>query len=98
MIDANGVQSLLVGAGAFMGTSMAGAGALKLFLSASHAVTRIPDALERTAAATETQAKLIPVLERLESQRGEIENSIAVLARNYEELNDRLRRSDGEYH
>ena len=51
-------QGLLAGSGAFLGCTMAGAGALKLCLSGAHAVGRIPAALERSAEAAERQAKV----------------------------------------
>ena len=105
MIDPAWVTSIGVG----MGSLMAGAGIFRVCVSSAHVVERIPDALEgqieiqktiatateRSADAAECQAKLIPVLEKLETRREEIENSIGVLARNYELIADRLRESNG---
>lgn len=62
MISANQIQELLLGAGGFIGTSMAGVGAYRLFSAATRGVLRVPtsmektaDSLERVAVAVETQ-------------------------------------------
>jgi hypothetical protein len=62
VISATEIQALLLGAGGFVGTSMAGIGAYRLFSGASRGVLRVPaslergaDALERTVKALETQ-------------------------------------------
>jgi hypothetical protein len=62
MISANEIQALLLGAGGFIGTSMAGVGAYRLFAAATRGVMRVPlslekgaDSLERVVQAVETQ-------------------------------------------
>ena len=62
MISANQIQALLLGSGGFIGTSMAGVGAYKLFSAATRGVLWVPaslekgaDSLERVVAAIETQ-------------------------------------------
>jgi hypothetical protein len=62
MISANEIQALLIGAGGFLGTSMAGVGAYRLFATATRGLMRIPsslekgaDSLERVVRAVETQ-------------------------------------------
>jgi hypothetical protein len=66
MIDASAVQSLLMGSGTFIGTTMTGIGAYRLLNNASKKITRMPDTLEagvrelsRTAAAIEQQSALL---------------------------------------
>jgi hypothetical protein len=62
MISAVEVQALLLGAGGFLGTSMAGVGAFRLFSAATRGVLRVPaslekgaESLERVVQAVETQ-------------------------------------------
>jgi hypothetical protein len=97
--------------GAGVAFLMAGLGALKFFWTGASAVARLPTALEhqieiqqttgaaieRTAQAAECCARLIPTLEKLEVRREEIENSIGVLARNYEEIAELLRKPNGKH-
>ena len=49
MINATEVQALLLGAGGFLGTTMAGVGAFRLFSAATHGVLRVPTSLEKGA-------------------------------------------------
>jgi hypothetical protein len=49
MISAAEVQALLLGAGGFLGTSMAGVGAFRLFSAATRGVLRVPASLEKGA-------------------------------------------------
>jgi hypothetical protein len=49
MISATEVQALLLGAGGFLGTSMAGVGAFRLFSAATRGVLRVPASLEKGA-------------------------------------------------
>jgi hypothetical protein len=49
MISAVEVQALLLGAGGFLGTSMAGVGAFRLFSAATRGVLRVPTSLEKGA-------------------------------------------------
>jgi hypothetical protein len=62
MIAANEIQELLLGAGGFLGTCMAGVGAYRLFSAAARGAMRIPacleksvEYLERVAVAEESQ-------------------------------------------
>ena len=62
MISAATIQALLLGSGGFIGTSMAGVGAFRLFSTATRGVLRVPaslekgaDSLERVVQAVETQ-------------------------------------------
>jgi hypothetical protein len=62
MITASQIQALLIGAGGFLGTSMAGVGAYRLFAAATRGFMRVPlslekgaDSLERVVQAVETQ-------------------------------------------
>jgi hypothetical protein len=49
MISAGQIQALLLGAGGFLGTSMAGVGAYRLFAAATRGFLRVPISLEKTA-------------------------------------------------
>ena len=49
MIPAREIQELLLGAGGFLGTSMAGVGAYRLFSAATRGVLRVPSSLEKGA-------------------------------------------------
>jgi hypothetical protein len=49
MISANELQALLIGSGGFIGTSMAGIGAYRLFSAATRGVMRVPTSMEKTA-------------------------------------------------
>ena len=49
MIAANQIQALLIGAGGFLGTSMAGIGAYRLFATATRGLMRVPSSLEKGA-------------------------------------------------
>jgi hypothetical protein len=62
MVAAGEIQALLLGAGGFLGTTMAGVGAYRLLATATGGVRRVPeslqrgaDSLERVARAVETQ-------------------------------------------
>jgi hypothetical protein len=62
MFSATEVQALLLGSGGFIGTTMAGIGAYRLFSAATRGVMRVPSSLEvsaeflgRVARAVETQ-------------------------------------------
>ena len=62
MISASTVQALLLGSGGFIGTSMAGVGAYRLFSAATRGVLRVPislekgvECMERAVHAVETQ-------------------------------------------
>jgi hypothetical protein len=62
MISPATIQAVLLGSGGFLGTSMAGVGAYRLFSSATRGVMRVPnslekgvDFLERAVRAVETQ-------------------------------------------
>jgi hypothetical protein len=57
MINAPEIQALLLGAGGFVGTSVAGLGAYRFFAGASRGVMRIPVSLERGAVALERSVK-----------------------------------------
>jgi hypothetical protein len=49
MISANEIQAVLLGAGGFIGTSMAGIGAYRFFMSGAHKIAQIPVTLDRGA-------------------------------------------------
>jgi capsid protein len=49
MISAATVQALLLGSGGFIGTSMAGVGAFRLFTAATRGLLRVPISLEKGA-------------------------------------------------
>ena len=49
MMSANELQALLIGSGGFIGTTMAGIGAYRLFAAATRGVMRVPTSLETTA-------------------------------------------------
>ena len=49
MISASTVQALLLGSGGFIGTSMAGVGAFRLFTAATRGLLRVPVSLEKGA-------------------------------------------------
>ncbi|MGA3323167.1 MAG: hypothetical protein ABSF45_01735 [Terriglobia bacterium] len=62
MISANQIQAVLIGAGGFLATSMAGVGAYRLFSAVTRGFMRVPislekgaDSLERVVLAVETQ-------------------------------------------
>ena len=57
MISAAQIQAVLLGAGGFVGTSMAGIGAFRFFSRASNGVLNIPHTLERGADALERSVK-----------------------------------------
>jgi len=90
MID---VGNIMGGAGILLGSSMAGAGALKMFLSGAQSVGRISDALERTANAAERQAavaeqyaKLSETLYDLREGQEQIRVTMSTLAGRVQEL------------
>jgi hypothetical protein len=49
MVSASTVQALLLGSGGFIGTSMAGVGAFRLFSAATRGLLRVPVSLEKGA-------------------------------------------------
>jgi hypothetical protein len=57
MVNAPEIQALLLGAGGFVGTSVAGLGAYRFFAGASRGIMRIPASLERGADALERSVK-----------------------------------------
>ena len=57
MISASAIQDLLLGAGGFVGTSMAGLGAYRFFAGAAQGFMKIPASLERGADALERSVK-----------------------------------------
>jgi hypothetical protein len=57
MISASEIQAWMLGAGGFLGTSMAGVGAYRLFSGAARHVAQIPVSLERGADALERSAQ-----------------------------------------
>jgi len=60
MISANEMQALLLGAGGFVGTGMAGVGAYRLFAAATRGVMRVPVSLESAA---ESLARVVRAIE-----------------------------------
>jgi len=62
------LQALLLGAGGFVGTSMAGAGAYRLFSIASRGIMRIPASLERGADALERSVKAMELQNAVSAQ------------------------------
>jgi hypothetical protein len=58
MISAAEIQAMLLGAGGFVGTSMAGIGAYRFFSRASNGVLTIPSSLQRGAEALERSVKV----------------------------------------
>jgi len=60
MIAANQIQALLIGAGGFLGTSMAGVGAYRLFAGATRGLMRIPSSLEKGA---DSLARVVQAIE-----------------------------------
>lgn len=59
MISASGVQAILLGAGGFFGSTMAGVGVFRLFNAGAEQIKRIPSSLERQAEAAERTALAI---------------------------------------
>ncbi len=57
MISAAEIQAILLGAGGFVGTSVAGLGAYRFFMGASRGFLKIPTSLERGADALERSVK-----------------------------------------
>lgn len=68
MISATEMQALLLGAGGFVGTSMAGIGAYRLFAVASRGIMRIPTSLERGADALERSVKALEMQNAVSAQ------------------------------
>ena len=59
MISASELQALLLGSGGFIGTTMAGIGAYRLFAGATRGVLRVPASLETTAESLERVAQAV---------------------------------------
>jgi hypothetical protein len=57
MVSAPEIQALLLGAGGFVGTSVAGLGAYRFFAGASRGIMKIPATLQRGAEALERSVK-----------------------------------------
>jgi len=57
MITAPEIQAILLGAGGFVGTSVAGLGAYRFFAGASRGIMKIPACLERGADALERSVR-----------------------------------------
>ena len=59
MISAATIQALLLGSGGFIGTSMAGVGAFRLFSTATRGVLRVPASLEKGAESLERAVQAV---------------------------------------
>jgi len=58
-ISANQIQALLIGAGGFLGTGMAGVGAYRLFAAATRGFMRVPVSLEKSADSLERMMRAV---------------------------------------
>ena len=83
MISASAVQELLLGAGGFLGTSMAGIGAYRLFAAATRGVTRIPSCMESGA---ESLARVVRAIETQNLVSGQVLELKALLMTTREEI------------
>ena len=59
MFPARDIQELMLGAGGFIGTCMAGVGAYRLFSAATRGVMRVPTCLEKGAEALERVVQVV---------------------------------------
>lgn len=62
------------------GALMFGFGALKFFWNSEKQVGRIPAALERAAAASESSAQMVKILQDMHATQVDTENTLAVMA------------------
>jgi hypothetical protein len=72
MFSGNEIQALLLGAGGFIGTSMAGVGAYRLFAAATRGVWRIPAVLEKAAVSMERMALAVETQNAVSNQVTEL--------------------------
>ncbi len=68
MIAATEIQAVLMGAGGFLGASMAGVGAYRLFSGATRELTRIPGSLEKSAESLERMAQAVEMQNMVSDQ------------------------------
>jgi exonuclease VII small subunit len=68
LVSATEIQALLLGAGGFVGTSMAGIGAYRLCAVASRGIMRIPTSLERGADALERSVRALEMQNAVSAQ------------------------------
>jgi hypothetical protein len=83
MVSANEIQALLLGAGGFVGTSMAGIGAYRLFAAATRGVMRVPVSLENGAGSL---ARLVRAMETQNMVSGQVMELKALLMTTREEI------------
>ncbi len=98
MIAAAEIQALLMGAGGFLGASMAGVGAYRLFSGATREVLRIPgsleksaESLERVAGAIETQNLVSDQVMELKGLMMATREEVAKIAAEREQIGRELR-------
>jgi exonuclease VII small subunit len=77
MISAAQIQAILLGAGGFVGTSMAGIGAFRFFSRASRGILTIPASLERGAEALERSVKAAELHNALSSTVMELKGMLS---------------------
>jgi hypothetical protein len=78
MVSANEIQALLIGAGGFLGTSMAGVGAYRLFATATRGLMRIPTSLEKTADSLERVVRAVETQNLVSNQVMELKGLLMV--------------------
>lgn len=98
MISATEIQALLMGAGGFLGASMAGVGAYRLFSGASRELAQIPGSLqsgaaslERVAEAVETQNLVSDQVMELKGLMMATREEVAKIAAEREQIGRELR-------
>ncbi len=98
MISASEIQAVLMGAGGFLGASMAGVGAYRLFSGASRELIRIPgsleksaESLERVAGAIETQNMVSDQVMELKGLMLAMREEVAKIAAEREQIGRELR-------
>ena len=83
MFSANELQALLLGSGGFLGTTMAGIGAYRLFSSTTRRLMRVPDSLEKGADSIE---RLVAAVETQNAVTGQVTELKALLMATREEI------------
>lgn len=72
MVPAREIQDLLLGAGGFLGTCMAGVGAYRLFSAATRGVMRVPVSMEKGAECLERVVRAVETHNAISSQVSEL--------------------------
>lgn len=72
MFSASEIQDLLLGAGGFLGTCMAGVGAYRLFSAATRGVMRVPVSMEKGAECLERVVRAVETHNAISSQVAEL--------------------------